>query len=91
MERGVISLTNLELVALYHMAIAQHCTKQDLMDKLQPVKGVDDTDSNVVQISEDDAEILLDCMPIPDEKSDPNIVSSRIKIQEFVSKCRFGD
>lgn len=92
MERGTISLNNLELAALQGLAIAQGCKKQDLINKLQPVPDVaDPTQEHTVQISEDDAEIMLDCLPVPSESVDPNISSSRIKIQQFITKCRFGD
>lgn len=92
MERGIISLTNQELASLQSLAVQQGCEKQDLLDKLTPVAGV--TDSNqehTVQISEDEAEMLLDCMPVPSDGIDPNIISSRMKIQQFIARCRFPE
>lgn len=92
MERGTISLTNLELTVLYEMALAQGCDKQDLVDKLQPVPGaIDQSQEHIVQISEEEAEIMLDCMPMPSPENDPNLVSSRIKIQQFLAHCRFPE
>ncbi|GIK83620.1 MAG: hypothetical protein BroJett025_02420 [Patescibacteria group bacterium] len=91
MERGTVSLTNSELTALYNLAISQGCQKDDLVSKLKP--DASNTDQNqvyTVQISEDDAEVMLDCLPIPSEEVDPNLTSSRIKIQQFISRCRFG-
>lgn len=91
MERGTVSLNNLELAALQKLALDQGCEKQDLLNKLQPVADVTDPmQEHTVQISEDEAEIMLDCLPVPSEKVDPNIASSRIKIQQFITKCRFG-
>jgi len=91
MERGTVSLNNNELAALHDLAIKQGCNKKDLINKLLPVIGeVDPNKSHTVQISEDDAEIILDCLPVPSDDVDPNLSSSRIKIQEFISRCRFG-
>lgn len=89
MERGTVSLSNLELTALNSLAVAYGCQKQDLLAKLQPVKGANnDTDTHNVLLSEDDAEIMLDCMSSPAEETDQHIVSSRIKIQKFITRCR---
>ncbi len=92
MERGIVSLNNFELEALHSMAIQQGCQKEDLIVKLQPVVGVSDQlQEHAVQISEDEAEIMLDCMPMPTGDTDPNLSAARIKIQQFIAQCRFGD
>lgn len=92
MERGIVSLNNLELEALHSLAVSQGCQKEDLLAKLQPVSGVtDQLQEHVVQISEDEAEIVLDCMPLPSPDSNPNVTSARIKIQQFIANCRFGE
>ncbi len=92
MERGVVSLNNFELSALHKLAVEQGCEKEDLIAKLQPVAGVSDQlQEHMVQISEDDAEIMLDCIPMPNGETDPNLTTARIKIQQFIAQCRFGD
>lgn len=95
MERGIVLFNNAELTFLHNLAVVQGCKKHELIDRLKPVCGADGKiDLNqecTIQISEDEAEIMLDCMPIPNEKADPNLTSSRFKIQQFISKCRFGD
>lgn len=99
MKRGVIFLTNLELIALHSMVVEQNCVKQDLMQKLSPLGlGSIDTNPDIntdnvednklqlvqIQITEDDAETLLDCMPIFNEESNLNLISARAKIQQFL-------
>ena len=99
MQRGIISLTNLELSALYNLALSQGCKDKDLVAKLAPVEESNHPpsgDQNTPQeynvlISEDEAEIMLDCMPMPSDENDPNLVSARIKIQQFIAKSRFGE
>lgn len=92
MERGTVFLTNVELTFLSSIAVSQGCQKQDLIAKLQPVAGiVDQTQEHTVQISEDEAEILLDCMPIPSPESDPSLLTSRNKLQQFLAACRFPE
>ena len=92
MERGTVALTNIELGVLHDLAIAQGCKKQDLIDKLSPVANVQDqAEEHSVLMSEEEAEIILDCMPMPSPELDSNLISARIKVQQFLAKSRFGD
>ena len=92
MERGTVSLNNVELTVLHDLAVSQGCKKQDLVDKLSPLNDVaDQMQEHTVLMSEEEAEIILDCMPMPSPELDTNLVAARIKIQQFLAKSRFGD
>jgi hypothetical protein len=91
MERGTIALNNLELSALTVLAVEQGCDKQALLQKLQPVADQEASVEHTVLLSEDDAEILLDCMPIPGSETDPSVGTARIKVQQFLARSRFGE
>lgn len=94
MERGTIAFTNAELNTLHQLAISQGCQKVDLMQKLQPVAEVavdDDSAEHTVLLSEDDAEVLLDCMPVPNQEDPELLKRSRIKVQQFLASQRFGE
>lgn len=87
MERGIVLLNNYELEALRSMALQQGCQREDLVVKLQPVAGVaDQMLEHSVQISEDEAEIMLDCMPVQTADTNPSLTTARIKIQQFIAK-----
>ncbi len=96
MQRGVVIFTNSELKILHELAISQGCQKEDLIAKISPI-GVEGSDkagpdqNHNVLISEDEAEVMLDCMPMPDKDDDPNLVNARIKIQQFLAKSRFPE
>jgi hypothetical protein len=92
MERGTVALSNLELQVLHDFAVAQGCQQTDLLNKLTPVANISDPNQeHTVLISENDAEIILDCMPVPNDQTDSVITSARIKIQQFLAKCRFPE
>ena len=94
MERGVIKLNNLELTALHNLATQYANRNQGLLAKLAPVADFVVTDQlheHSVQVSEEDAEILLDCMPIPGSETDPSVGTARLKVQQFLARSRFGE
>lgn len=95
MQRGIVTFTNNELKLLHNLAISEGCTKGDLLDKISPVTSSASSSEQLegydVLISEDEAEIILDFMPMPNKDDDPNLVSARIKIQQFVAKSRFPE
>lgn len=95
MQRGIVTFTNTELKLLHNLAISQGCENSDLLDKLSPVNSSEisseGTDGYDVLVSEDEAEIILDCMPMPNKDDDPNLVNARIKIQKFIAKSRFPE
>ncbi len=94
MERGVIKFNNLELTALHNLATQYASTNQALLAKLAPIADLVVTDQlheHVVEISEDEAEVLLDSMPIPTTDSPAEITSARLKIQQFLARSRFGE
>lgn len=91
MERGTIVLSNNQAIALRKGLLNQGFANESLLRKLEPVINPADLDADfIVEISEEDAETMLDSMPIPNQDTDPNLISSRIKIQNFLAKCRFG-
>ena len=93
MQRGIVSFTNPELKLLHELATTQGCKKKDLLAKLTPVEEKNPTSNKTydVLVSEDEAEIILDCMPMPSKDDDPNLVNSRIKVQQFLAKTRFPE
>lgn len=91
MERGTVSLTNAELSSLYNFAVAEGCEKEDLLTKLAPVPDSGyPNQEHAVLISEEDAEVLLDCMPAPSEITDEVLAGARNKVQQFLSQVRFA-
>ncbi len=95
MQRGIVSFTNLELKILHELAISQDCQNTDLLDKLSPVSSPESSNDQLqtydVLISEDEAEIILDCMPMPAKDDDQNLINARIKTQQFLAKSRFPE
>ncbi|NCO12267.1 MAG: hypothetical protein COZ34_00105 [Candidatus Pacebacteria bacterium CG_4_10_14_3_um_filter_34_15] len=98
MQRGIVTFTNIELKLLHDLAISHDCKNDDLLDKLSPVASSDaslvpsnDQQTYDVLISADEAEVILDCMPMPDKDDDPDLVTARIKVQQFLAKSRFPE
>ncbi|MCB9813707.1 MAG: hypothetical protein H6772_04865 [Pseudomonadales bacterium] len=92
MQRGVIRLSNQELIILSNFLISKDCQEENLLFKLKPVENlIDQTQELDVLISENEAEIVLDCMPIPSKQDDPNLISARTKLQQFIAKLRFDE
>lgn len=94
MERGIVSLYNAELLALQQVAVSQGCLNQELLQKLNPVLGLpkdDVTQLHSVLLSEEDAEVLLDCMPVPTQDDPELLKQARLKIQNFLAAQRFGE
>lgn len=95
MQRGIVTFTNQELKLLHNLAISQGCQKSDLLDKISPVISSEtlgeQPEGYDVLISEDEAEIILDCMPMPNKDDDLNLVNARVKIQQFIAKSRFPE
>lgn len=95
MQRGIVSFTNTELKLLHDLAISHDCKNDDLLVKISPVSFTvssgDQLQNYDVLISEDEAEFILDCMPMSDKDDDLNLVNARIKIQQFLAKSRFPE
>ena len=92
MQRGVIGFTNSELRVLYNVVVLQGCERKELLNKISPVNELENsTEAHNILISEDEAEIMLDCMPIPDENENSNLANAKIKIQQFLAKSRFPE
>ena len=90
MKRGTVSLNNIELGVLHGLAVLNGCNQQALLNKLTPVENVtDQMQEHTVLVSEDEVEILLDCMPIQSHDLDQALVSARVKLQQFLAKSRF--
>lgn len=92
MQRGIVGFTNQELKILHDLAISSGCQKEDLVAKIVPSGNLQNSifsSLNNVLLSEDEAEILLDLMPIPNESNNSTIGDVRIKIQQFLAKSRF--
>ena len=99
MQRGVIKLSNSELRELYNLVNSSECfldntnthesvnEKTAFLIKISPVKENENKDQVYdIFINENEAEAMLDLMPIPDKDDSQNLLSARIKIQEFLDK-----
>jgi hypothetical protein len=91
MQRGVIIFTNLELEYLHDLLISGGDVftneNKELIARLAPVKEItDDNQLFDVSINENEAELILDLMPIPNKDDDQNLVNTRIKLQSFLDK-----
>ncbi|MBU0974501.1 hypothetical protein KKD03_02260 [Patescibacteria group bacterium] len=95
MQRGIVSFTNLELKVLHDLVSSQGCQNRALLDKISPVVSTvasnDPLKEYDVLVSENEAEIILDCMPMLNKDDDPDLVNARIKIQQFLAKSRFPE
>lgn len=89
MKRGVIIFTNKELGAISQSLSIQNCADEILLGRLKP-ESDDETQEVTIELSENDAETVLDCLPIPSTDTSIALTSSRIKLQNFITKCRFG-
>ena len=91
MKRGIVILTNLELTALSNLATEINCKKQDLLQKIQPVVDKEPTVTHTIQMSVEDAETLLDYLPLPGSTTNSFLESARTKLQQFVASSRITD
>lgn len=101
MQRGIINFTNNELNYLYNLLNKNKLIPQDLITKLSPVvnneilnqeRANQDLEKLInVLISEEEAEIILDNLPISSGDDSPELLSSRLKSQQFLSKIRFPE
>lgn len=89
MKRGVIKLTNLESSALREALISQGFTNNDILFKLEPVENLDPKQDFLLEISEEDAESILDNLSISNKQVDQNFSKARSKVQDFLAKSRY--
>lgn len=87
MQRGIVSLSNPELSILHALVVSQNCDKKEMLDKFSPVEGnLSNFQLVDVFVNEAEAEMLLDCMAPPGKDDEPNLVSVRLKLQQFLAK-----
>ncbi len=88
MYRGILLLTTSEM---NHAVIALKATNQPVhpntIQKFTPHYS-DPNHQYKIETNDEEAEILLDNLPIPDVNEDQNIKSLRTKIQQFITKAR---
>lgn len=88
MKRGITQLTGKQMKIALDSVKTNSYADKILLDRLTPQK-IDDT-SVTIQLDEEQAEVILDSLPTPDQNEDPNLTSLRKVIQQFIAKLRFG-
>jgi hypothetical protein len=91
MERGTILLTSLEMSAVAELLTQYHPEKQALITKIAPVVSDSQNSAHTITISEEEAEVILDSMPIPGKESNNNLNQARKKLQQFLANLRFSE
>lgn len=86
MKRGVVILTKQEYAKLYNEIVDS--LPESLKNKSFRAKTI--WKEEKFQFSEDEVEIILDCLPAPFEIKDQELKEARIKLQNFLTKLRFG-
>ena len=87
MKRGITQISGKELSFALEAVKNNQYTNQILIDRLTP-KKIDDNKVQI-QLDEDQAEIILDSLPTPDQTEATELTSLRKTIQQFISKLRF--
>ncbi len=91
MNRGVILLTTLEMSqASAFLKTSTVPISETLLNKLTP-SSTDPQQTDKILISEEDAEVLLDCLAAPSASEPAELKSLRLKLQQFIGKIRFPD
>lgn len=86
MKRGVLEVNKNEIVDYTSLIDINKFSQSALFTKLQVVLQSNEASTNL-EISQDEAEILLDEIIIPDEKTNtPNIASLRTKLMGLIAK-----
>jgi hypothetical protein len=97
MQRGMIPLTKDEIVYADQLARSSDRNVQNLVVRLgaavQEAQSLTDANQQLeVEISEDEAEVLLDSLPMPDPANEhPVIRNLRGKLSQFLAKFRFEE
>lgn len=89
MKRGVITFTNKELYEISQSLSFQNCADDVILGRFKP-ESDDESKEVTIEVSENDAETVLDFLPIPATNTSIALTSSRTKLQNFITKCRFG-
>ena len=88
MERGVIQLTVAER---QHALQALQAVEGDEVIGLLKERLTNGSDQENIQLREEDAEIILDNLPMPQAGEAADITSLRKKVQQFIAKIRFPE
>jgi hypothetical protein len=86
MKRGVVNLTKNEYEKLY-LEVSQSLPL-NLKNKSFQKNTIKKEET--FQFSENEVETILDCLPAPFEINDDCLKQTRIKLQNFLTKLRFG-
>lgn len=80
MKRGTIKFTPTELSTLFQ-ALSTQLKSKPLLNKLSPTQSTLD---QTIQLSSEEAELILDNLPIPTEIEDQELLQAHKKIRDFV-------
>lgn len=87
MKRGITQLNGKELNTALEAIKTNQYANQLLVARLTP-KTIDDQKVQI-QLDEEQAEIILDSLPTPNQTETPELTSLRKTIQQFIAKLRF--
>lgn len=88
MLRGVLSLTPAQSKALLSELHGQIKGDQLLLDRIALLAN-STAESGQLQLSEDEAELLLDLLPAPQTIDDPNLATARQVLQQFLTHLKW--
>jgi hypothetical protein len=87
MQRGIIQLNNTRMQLLLQILKQNQSVDQLLMNKLS--SNHHDQPQVTLELSEDEAETLIDSLEMPRPSDDQQLVTLRRSLQEFLTKLRF--
>lgn len=85
MNRGVVIFSPEELVYLSNVLNNSETAPANLLSKLQPTSSPEDSK---VEMSAEDAEVILDTLPVPHLNQEPLALSCRDKLNDFLETFR---
>lgn len=89
MNRGMITLTKPEIELVQNsLKKAVHITSE-LPVRLESALK-EKTAKVAILLSEDSAEVVLDCLPMPEPNQEKVVASTRQAFSEFLTSLRFG-
>jgi hypothetical protein len=90
MQRGILSLTKSEIVDVANILPLEKYLQTPLYNKIITAVQIDESVSSIdIEISEEELEIILDEMGIPNIETDTEAIkSARTKINQLLVKFR---
>lgn len=85
MKRGVLNLTKDELKLLSTHLRDLEYVPANLLETITPERGRKDS---TLELSEEDVESLLDCLPMPDAQEQQLVTQTRNQLRTFLSQLR---